>query len=68
MTGNRIWRVETPSGPAVQKLYGERAGSLRSLGKTAVSHARRGADIVAPSAMMDGQVGASMRPERKEVL
>ena len=32
--------------------------TLESLGRTAVSHARGGADIVAPSAMMDGQVGA----------
>ena len=41
MTGNRIWRVETPSGPAVQKLYGERAGSLRSLGKTLIERLLR---------------------------
>jgi porphobilinogen synthase len=33
------------------------AGLVR-LGETAVSQARSGADIVAPSAMMDGQVGA----------
>jgi len=32
--------------------------TLASLAKVAVSHARSGADIVAPSAMMDGQVGA----------
>ena len=32
--------------------------TLASLAKTAVSHARCGADIVAPSAMMDGQVAA----------
>ena len=32
--------------------------TLESLAKTAVSHARGGADVVAPSAMMDGQVGA----------
>lgn len=32
--------------------------SLPLLAKTALSHARCGADIVAPSAMMDGQVGA----------
>lgn len=32
--------------------------TLDSLGKTAVSHAGSGADVVAPSAMMDGQVGA----------
>ncbi len=32
--------------------------TLESLSRTAVSHARCGADIVAPSAMMDGQVAA----------
>ena len=32
--------------------------TLESLARTAVSHARCGADVVAPSAMMDGQVGA----------
>ncbi len=32
--------------------------TLASLAKTAVSHARAGADIVAPSSMMDGQVAA----------
>jgi len=32
--------------------------ALPLLAKTAVSHARAGADIVAPSAMMDGQVAA----------
>ena len=32
--------------------------TLDILGKTAVSHARAGADIVAPSGMMDGMVGA----------
>lgn len=32
--------------------------TLRYLAMTAVSHAAAGADIVAPSAMMDGQVGA----------
>ena len=32
--------------------------SLELLAKTAISHARAGADMVAPSAMMDGQVGA----------
>lgn len=32
--------------------------SIRILAKVAVSHARSGADIVAPSAMMDGQVAA----------
>ena len=32
--------------------------TLESLAKAAVSHARAGADVVAPSAMMDGQVAA----------
>ena len=32
--------------------------TLEFLGKTALSHARSGADVVAPSAMMDGQVAA----------
>jgi porphobilinogen synthase len=32
--------------------------TLDILGQVAVSHARAGADLVAPSAMMDGQVGA----------
>ncbi len=32
--------------------------TLTILGKTAVSHAQAGADIVAPSGMMDGMVGA----------
>ena len=32
--------------------------SVELLAKTAVSHARAGADLVAPSAMMDGQVAA----------
>jgi len=32
--------------------------TLEVLAETALSHARAGADVVAPSAMMDGQVGA----------
>ena len=35
--------------------------SLELLARTAVSHAAAGADVVAPSAMMDGQVGALRR-------
>lgn len=35
--------------------------TLTILAKTAVSHARAGADIVAPSGMMDGMVGAIRR-------
>jgi len=40
----------------------------RFLGETAVSHAKAGADMVAPSAMMDGQVGLSGRPSTKRGL
>jgi len=46
--------VETPGGA----MDVDNDATLESLAKTAVSHARSGADIVAPSAMMDGQVGA----------
>jgi len=35
--------------------------TLESLARTALSHARAGADVVAPSAMMDGQVAAIRR-------
>jgi len=35
--------------------------TLEILGKTSVSHARAGADIIAPSGMMDGMVGAIRR-------
>ncbi len=35
--------------------------TLELLGRVAVSHAEAGADLVAPSAMMDGQVGAIRR-------
>ena len=40
--------------------------TLEILGKTAVSHAQAGADIVAPSGMMDGMVGA-IRQELDDV-
>ncbi len=36
----------------------ENDGTLELLARTAVSHARAGADILAPSDMMDGRVGA----------
>jgi porphobilinogen synthase len=42
-----------PGGPAV-----DNDASLELLARTAVSHARAGADVVAPSDMMDGRVGA----------
>ncbi len=40
--------------------------SLEVLAKIAVSHAKAGADMVAPSAMMDGQVGAIREALDKE--
>ena len=44
---------EGPAGPAV-----DNDATLRLLARTAVSQARAGADMVAPSDMMDGRVGA----------
>jgi len=49
-------------GPVSTNARGQRVvdndAAIESLARVAVSHARAGADIVAPSAMMDGQVGA----------
>jgi porphobilinogen synthase len=42
--------------------------SIEALARVAVSHARAGADIVAPSAMMDGQVQAIRRALDSEGL
>ena len=39
-------------------FYVDNDETIKILGRIAVSHAEAGADIVAPSAMMDGQVGA----------
>ena len=39
--------------------------TLELLAETALSHAKAGADMVAPSAMMDGQVGAHPRGARR---
>jgi porphobilinogen synthase len=44
---------ETPRGPTV-----DNDATLELLARTAVSQARAGADVVAPSDMMDGRVGA----------
>jgi len=46
--------VKRPDGSA----WVDNDATLELLARTAVSHARSGADVVAPSAMMDGQVGA----------
>lgn len=35
---NRIWRMETPIGPAVQKVYRERDGRLRARVRSILSH------------------------------
>ena len=43
-------------GPENRKINSER--TLETLAKIALSHAEAGADLVAPSAMMDGQVAA----------
>lgn len=42
----------------IEKGYVDNDTTLEILAETAMSHARAGADMVAPSAMMDGQVGA----------
>jgi porphobilinogen synthase len=41
-----------------QALHVDNDASVELLARTAVSHARAGADVVAPSDMMDGRVGA----------
>jgi len=45
--------VKSPSG----KMDVDNDATLELLGRTALSHAKAGADIVAPSDMMDGRVG-----------
>lgn len=42
----------------IEKQFVNNDLTIEVLAETAVSHARAGADMVAPSAMMDGQVGA----------
>jgi porphobilinogen synthase len=42
----------------IEKGEVDNDASLEVIAETAVSHAKAGADMVAPSAMMDGQVGA----------
>jgi porphobilinogen synthase len=42
----------------IEKDEVDNDASLEVIAETAVSHAKSGADMVAPSAMMDGQVGA----------
>jgi hypothetical protein len=40
---NRLWRVETPAGPVLQKMYGEKGGALRSAWRGWMSRVVRGA-------------------------
>jgi len=47
---------ETPRGPEV-----DNDATLELLAAQAVSHARAGADVIAPSGMMDGMIGAIRR-------
>jgi hypothetical protein len=50
--GNRLWRVETPGGPALQKLYGSRAGPLRDAWRGLLSRVIRGATATSPAARL----------------
>ena len=40
---NRLWRVETPARPVLQKMYGEKGGPFRSLWRAWMSRVVRGA-------------------------
>ncbi len=51
-----VKRIE--KGPHAGELYVDNDETLKILAKTALSYAEAGVDIVAPSAMMDGQVKA----------
>jgi porphobilinogen synthase len=51
--------LDGPADPVADRPPGvDNDATLELLARTAVSHARAGADIVAPSDMMDGRVGA----------
>lgn len=50
--GNRLWRVETPAGPALQKLYGSRTGPLRDRWRGLLSRIIRGATSTTPAARL----------------
>lgn len=49
---------DPPSRPGLPEGYVLNDASLEVLGKVAVSHAEAGADVVAPSGMLDGMVSA----------
>ena len=50
--GNRLWRVSTPAGPALQKLYGSRTGPLRDRWRGLLSRIIRGATSTVPAARL----------------
>lgn len=50
--GNRLWRVETPGGPVLQKLYRSRTGPLRDAWRGFLSRLVRGATGTAPAARL----------------
>ena len=43
LDGNRLWRIETPAGPVLQKYYVEKGGRLRNAWRSAWSRVLRGA-------------------------
>ncbi len=53
--------AQSPQPRAEEEFWVDNDATLTLLAKTAVSHARAGADMVAPSDMMDGTVGAIRR-------
>jgi porphobilinogen synthase len=58
VAGPRRGAEDDPPAPAPAPDIFAGPETLAALARTAVSHARAGADMVAPSAMMDGQVAA----------
>jgi hypothetical protein len=40
LDGNRVWRVDSPGGPVLQKLYAERGGWLHAWGRDVLSRLR----------------------------
>jgi len=53
-----VRKVTYPAGLTERDCWIDNEATLELLAKTAVSHAQAGADLVAPSDMMDGNVGA----------
>ena len=51
-------KKKTSPAPSRQDVHVDNDATLELLSKVALSHAEAGADMVAPSAMMDGEIGA----------